>query len=102
MHLLRKFECHLRATGTPPTCFEREAAGDPRLVGDLRRGREPRPGITMRILAYIDARGNPAVSGIAGGLVRALAAKAGTSVQAEVSSEPWQSANFRAKGTASR
>lgn len=56
MHLLRKIERHLRATGTPPTRFGREATGDPRLVGDLRRGREPRPGTTSRILAFIATR----------------------------------------------
>lgn len=34
------------------------------------------------------------MSRVAGRLVRALAAKAGTGVQADVSSEPWQSATF--------
>lgn len=40
--LLRKVERFLVATGMSPTRFGREVAGDPRLVSDLRRGREPR------------------------------------------------------------
>lgn len=52
----RRIERHLRATGLAPTRFGREAVGDPRLVGDLRNGREPRPETTRRILAYIAAR----------------------------------------------
>lgn len=40
--LIRKIEVFLRRTGMPPTQFGRLAAGDPRLVFDLRRGREPR------------------------------------------------------------
>lgn len=55
--LLQSVQRYLRATGTSPTRFGRDAIGDPRLVGDLQNGREPRPETTARILAFIDARG---------------------------------------------
>lgn len=42
MPLLRLVEIFLRETGMPRTRFGRLSAGDPRLVDDLRRGREPR------------------------------------------------------------
>lgn len=54
--LLREIERHLRHTGVHGTRFGRDAVGDPRLVGDLRNGREPRPAMTARILAFIAAR----------------------------------------------
>ncbi len=54
--LLAIIQRHLRATGMPPTRFGREAVRDPRLVGDLRRGRTAGPRLAARILAYIDAR----------------------------------------------
>jgi hypothetical protein len=47
---------HLRDTGTPPTRFGREAAGDPRLYGDLRRGRTVGPRLAARVIAYIEQR----------------------------------------------
>lgn len=53
--LLQTIERHLRTSGVPPTRFGREAVGDPRLVGDLKRGREPRPETAARIFAFIDA-----------------------------------------------
>ncbi len=54
MHLLRRIEHHLRASGTPPTRFGREAVRDPRLVHDLRRGREAGAALTARVAAYLD------------------------------------------------
>ena len=56
MYLLRRIERYLKASGTPPTRFGREAVRDPRLVHDLRRGREPGAAITARVSAYLDAR----------------------------------------------
>ena len=57
MHpVLKRIERHLRATGEPPTRFGREALNDPRLVGDLRNGREPGPGTVARIDAFIATR----------------------------------------------
>ncbi len=56
--LLTKVERYLKASGTPPSRFGRDAAHDPRFVFDLRRGREPRAGTAVRVLAYI-ARTRP-------------------------------------------
>ena len=55
MNVLRLIERHLREFGIPPTRFGRSAVNDPRLVGDLRRGREPGPRTVRRIEAYIAA-----------------------------------------------
>lgn len=55
MMLLRRIELYLRESGIPPTRFGREAVRDPRLVHDLRRGREPGARIVSRIDAFIDA-----------------------------------------------
>ena len=52
--LLLKIERHLRRTGMPPTRFGREAARDPRLVCDLRRGRSVGDRLAARVLAYIE------------------------------------------------
>ncbi len=38
--LLRKIDRFLKETGMPPTRFGREAVRDPRLLADLRKGRE--------------------------------------------------------------
>ncbi len=54
--LLQRIERHLRSSGVKPTRFGRDAIGDPRLVGDMKNGRELRPETTARILAFIDAR----------------------------------------------
>ena len=55
MHLLRRVEGYLRRSGTAPTTFGRRAVRDPRLVFDMRNGREPRPMTAARITAYLDA-----------------------------------------------
>jgi len=49
MNILPRIERHLRETGTPPTRFGISVASDPRLVFDLRRGREPGPRMIRRI-----------------------------------------------------
>lgn len=54
MHLLTRIERHLRRSGTPPTRFGRDAARDPRLVFDLRNGREPGPALAARLAVYLD------------------------------------------------
>jgi len=51
--LLMLIENHLRRTGIAPSRFGREAAGDPRLVHDMRRGRDVRRRLEMRVRAYI-------------------------------------------------
>jgi hypothetical protein len=55
VHLLREIEKYLRASGTPPTRFGRLAVRDPRLVHDLRRGREAGWHVTKRVMAYLEA-----------------------------------------------
>ncbi|MET0371344.1 MAG: hypothetical protein ABW039_08215 [Sphingobium sp.] len=52
--LLRAIERFLRETGMPATRFGRESARDPRLVFDLRRGREPRAGLANRIEHFMN------------------------------------------------
>ena len=53
MRLLTIVERHLRANALSPSRFGRQVIGDPRFVFDLRNGREPRPAMTARVLAYI-------------------------------------------------
>lgn len=53
MHVGREVEKFLRRTGMPATKFGRLAVNDPRLVGDLRNGREPGSRVTRRIVAFI-------------------------------------------------
>lgn len=53
MELLRCIERHLRATRMAPTRFGRIVARDPRLVFDMRRGREPGPRMTRRIRRFL-------------------------------------------------
>ena len=52
--ILRRIEKHLRATRMSPSTFGRKAVGDPRLVFDLRDGREPGARVTRRIEAYLE------------------------------------------------
>lgn len=54
MSVLRRIETYLRESRTPATRFGREAVRDPRLVHDLRRGREPGQRIVARIDAFIE------------------------------------------------
>jgi hypothetical protein len=51
--LLVQIDRYLRATGMPPTRFGRLAVNDPRLVGDLRRGRLPGKKVQRRVEAFI-------------------------------------------------
>lgn len=51
--LIRNIEKFLRAHDMPPTKFGRLAAGDPRLVLDLRMGREPRAAMTRRVEQFM-------------------------------------------------
>ena len=54
MNLLRRVERHLRRHGLAPTRFGREAANDPRLVEDLRNGRQAGTRMAARVTAYMD------------------------------------------------
>lgn len=52
--LLQQIETHLRHTGMAPTRFGREVARDPRLIHDMKRGREIGRALTARVRAYLD------------------------------------------------
>jgi hypothetical protein len=51
--ILVRISRHLETTGMSETRFGRHAVGDPRLIGDLRNGREPRARMIARIEAFI-------------------------------------------------
>lgn len=53
--VLREVEKFLRRTDMPETKFGRLAVRDPRLVRDLRNGREPRARTVARIEAFLAA-----------------------------------------------
>jgi hypothetical protein len=52
--ILRRVERFLRATDMPWTKFGRLAAGDPRLVADMRNGRTPRPAMERRLEHFMN------------------------------------------------
>ena len=57
MTLLRAIELYLERTGTTPTRFGREVMGDPRIVHDLRRGRQLRETTAARLRAFLNQSG---------------------------------------------
>lgn len=56
MNLLHAIERHLATTGVSARRFGIEVAGDPRLVADMRRGRQVRPAMEARVRAAIGRR----------------------------------------------
>jgi len=56
MNLLFEIDKFLRRSNMPPTRFGRLAVRDPRLVGDLRNGREPRAATVRKVRAFIAAQ----------------------------------------------
>lgn len=56
MHINSLIDRFLRETGLPPTKFGRLVAGDPRLVLDIRSGREIRPKMEKRLRKFIAAQ----------------------------------------------
>jgi hypothetical protein len=54
MHIRRRIELYLRHSDMPPTRFGRDAIGDPRLVRDLKNGRELREKTLARITAWLE------------------------------------------------
>lgn len=56
MSLMVEIDRCLRRTGLAETRFGRMAANDPRLVGDLRRGRIPGPVLSARVRAFIEGQ----------------------------------------------
>jgi hypothetical protein len=53
MHINRLVERFLREQDMPPTVFGRQAARDPRLVLDMRMGREVRSEMAERLMQYM-------------------------------------------------
>ncbi len=66
MNINREIEKFLAKQGMPPTKFGRLAARDPRLVLDIRNGREIRPAMVSRLQRYMAGYGcEPDVSHVA-------------------------------------
>lgn len=55
MHINRQVELFLRRHDMPPTKFGRLAAHDPRLVLDMRMGREVRPEMVQKLACFMNA-----------------------------------------------
>lgn len=53
MTMLRTVETFLRQTGMAPTRFGRDAVRDPRIVLDMRNGREPSERMCRRLKHFI-------------------------------------------------
>lgn len=51
--MLHEIVDYLKRTKMPETTFGRRVASDPRLVGDIRWGRTPRPAMVERIRAFM-------------------------------------------------
>lgn len=58
--LIRTVEKFMREHRMPATKFGRLAANDPRLVLDLRLGREPRAKLTSRVEHFMNTYAEPA------------------------------------------
>lgn len=54
MYLLYRIERYLRRSRTPATRFGREAVNDPRIIFDMRNGRELRETTRARLLAHLE------------------------------------------------
>ena len=54
MQLLRAIETFLKDTNMPPTRFGRDCARDPRLVLDMRNGREPGERMRKRVEHFMN------------------------------------------------
>ncbi|MBB3926205.1 hypothetical protein GGR43_001922 [Sphingobium jiangsuense] len=62
MSILRRIEKFLRDTGMAPTRFGRDAARDPRLVFDIRNGREPSARMIRRLEHFMSIFQRGAIS----------------------------------------
>ena len=56
MHLMRRIQLFMKRSDMAPTRFGREAVGDPRLIADMKNGRELRDKTIARIQAWLDAQ----------------------------------------------
>jgi predicted transcriptional regulator len=63
--LARRIRRHLKRTGMAPSTFGTKAVGDPHLLTDLDRGREPRRRTVDRIVAFIKAEETQAAASAA-------------------------------------
>lgn len=54
MSLLHAIETCLRLSNVPPSRFGRDSVKDPRLVHDLRRGRQPGRRVEERVKRHIE------------------------------------------------
>lgn len=61
MTLLRQIERFLRETNMAPTRFGRNSVRDPRLVFDMRNGREPGSRMTKRVEHFMNKSREEAV-----------------------------------------
>jgi hypothetical protein len=61
--LIRTIEKFLREQDMPPTKFGRLAASDPRLVLDLRAGREPGDALSSRVEHFMNTYRSPTHAG---------------------------------------
>ncbi|WP_338424782.1 hypothetical protein [Sphingopyxis kveilinensis] len=52
--LLQRIEAFLKESAMPPTVFGRAAVRDPRLVSDLRGGREPGTRLKARVEHFMN------------------------------------------------
>jgi len=62
MSILRKIEKFLRDTDMAPTRFGRDAVRDPRLVFDMRNGREPGARTIRKLEHFMNINQNGAVN----------------------------------------
>lgn len=56
MYLMRRIERFLKRADMAPTRFGRESVGDPRLISDMKNGRELRDATIARIQAWLDSQ----------------------------------------------
>lgn len=63
MELLHRVEAFLKKTAMPPSVFGRAAVHDPRLVVDLRNGREPGAQIRSRVEHFMNKWQKDALEG---------------------------------------
>ncbi len=56
MTMLIRIDRYLRATGMSPTRFGKLTVNDPRLVTDLKRGRQPGRAIVSRVEKFMAER----------------------------------------------
>ena len=56
MELMRRIQHFLKQADMAPTRFGREAVGDPRLISDMKNGRELRDATIARIQAWLESQ----------------------------------------------